>query len=235
VRYINRFTSETKFLVPASLGDDLRAWARATLGPDPNGGGAHQDQYGVVSIYFDTDAHDVYQRQGSYGRSKYRIRHYENDKSAFLERKLRTRLFLSKRRTRVPIETMPSLRLDEPDPAHPGFWFFRRIVVRRLHPVCQIRYSRTARMAETPEGHVRMTLDSGISALPTRVTTFSTAAGKSLVDGLMVLELKYSGVFPHVFKDMVDQFGLRPHPASKFRFAVQALNLVAPHVSATRS
>jgi hypothetical protein len=232
VRYINRFTSETKFLVPAPLGEEIRAWARSKLGPDPHGGGPHQDQYGVVSIYFDTDTHDVYQRHGSYGRSKYRIRHYENDRAAFLERKLRTRLFLSKRRTRLPIEAMSSLRLDAPDPAHPGFWFFRRIVVRRLHPVCQIRYSRTARMAETSEGHVRMTLDAGVSAVPTRTTTFSTAPGKPLADGLMVLELKYAGVFPHIFKDMVDQFGLRPHPASKYRFAVQTLNLAAPHVSA---
>jgi VTC domain len=235
VRYINRFTSETKFLVKAAIGDDLRAWARERLGPDPHGTGPFQDQYGVTSIYFDTDAHDVYQRHGSYGRSKYRIRHYESDKSAFLERKLRTKLFLSKRRTRIPLEAVPTLRLDSPDPAHPGFWFFRRIVVRHLHPVCQIRYSRTARMAETPEGHVRMTLDAGISAMPTRVAAFSPSQGKMLAEGLMVLELKYAGVFPHIFKDMVDRFGLRPHPASKYRLAVHTLNLAAPHVSAMRT
>jgi hypothetical protein len=233
VRYINRFTSETKFLVPASLGDDLRAWAREKLGPDPNGGGPFQDQYVVTSIYFDTDAHDVYQRKGSYSKSKYRIRHYGNDKAAFLERKLRTRLFLSKRRTRVPLDTISQLRFDAADPTHPGFWFLRRIVVRHLHPVCQIRYSRTARMGETEEGHVRMTLDAGLAALPTRVANFNSAPGKALAEGLMVLELKYAGVFPHIFKDMVDRFGLRPHPASKYRFAVHALHLAAPHVSAT--
>jgi hypothetical protein len=233
VRYINRFTSETKFLVNAAMGDDLRAWARERLGPDPHGIGPFQDQYGVTSIYFDTDAHDVYQRRDSFGRSKYRIRHYESDKSAFLERKLRTKFFLSKRRTRIPIEAVPLLRLDTPDPAHPGFWFFRRVVVRRLHPVCQIRYSRTARTAETSEGHVRMTLDAAISATPTRVAAFTQTPGKTLAEGLMVLELKYAGVFPHLFKDMVDRFGLRPHPASKYRLAVHALNLAAPHVSAS--
>ena len=65
MRYINRFTSETKFLVHESIGDELRAWARERLGPDPHGGGPYNDQYGVVSIYFDTEAHHVYQRQGS--------------------------------------------------------------------------------------------------------------------------------------------------------------------------
>ena len=89
-------------------------------------------------------------------------------------------------------------------------------------------------MAETAEGHVRMTLDAGISAVPTRVASFSETPGKSLAEGLLVLELKYAGVFPHIFKDMVDEFGLRPHPASKYRLAVHALNLAAPHVSAAR-
>jgi hypothetical protein len=90
-------------------------------------------------------------------------------------------------------------------------------------------------MAETPEGHVRMTLDAAVSATPTRVVAFSQIPGKALAEGLMVLELKYAGVFPHVFKDMVDRFGLRPHPASKYRMAVHTLNLAAPHVSALRT
>jgi VTC domain len=226
VRYINRFTSETKLLVDATLGDDIRAWARGRLGPDPHGGGSFRDQYGVTSLYLDTDAHDVYHRRGSYGRSKFRIRHYEKDESAFLERKLRTRLRLTKRRTRIPFEAISSLRLDDPDPTHPGYWFLRRVLLRRLRPVCVIRYSRTARMADTPEGPVRMTLDASVIAGPTSVVTLTPGQARPLVDGLMILELKYSGVFPRIFKDLVDEFHLTPRPASKYRFAVHALGLV---------
>jgi hypothetical protein len=225
VRYINRFTSETKLLADVRLSDDIRAWARQRLGPDPHGGGAFGDQYGVTSVYLDTAAHDVYHRRGSYGRSKYRIRHYENDSAAFLERKLRTRLRLTKRRTRIPLESLPSLRLDHPDPTHPGRWFFRRVSLRRLHPVCVIRYSRTARMAETSEGPVRMTLDTSVIASPTNTVTLSPAPGRQLLEGFMILELKYSGVFPRIFKDLVDEFHLTPRPASKYRFAVQTLGL----------
>lgn len=225
MRYINRFTSETKLLVDARLGDDIRAWARERLGPDPHGSGPFRDQYGVVSLYLDTDAHDVYHRRGSYGRSKFRIRHYESDEAAFLERKLRTRLRLTKRRTRIPLETVASLRLDDPNPAHPGYWFFRRVLLRRLRPVCVIRYSRTARMAETPEGPVRMTLDAAVMAAPTNLVTLSPGQARPLVDGRLILELKYSGVFPRIFKDLVDQFHLLPRPASKYRFAVQTLGL----------
>jgi len=225
VRYINRFTSETKLLVDARLGDDVRAWARQRLGPDPHGGGEFRDQYGVTSVYLDTDAHDVYHRRGSFGRSKYRIRHYENDQAAFLERKLRTRLRLTKRRTRIPLEAVTSLRLDNADPTHPAYWFFRRVTLRRLRPVCVIRYSRTARMAETPEGPVRMTLDASVFATPTNLVSLSVGPGRELVHGLIILELKYSGVFPRIFKDLVDEFHLIPRPASKYRFAVQALGL----------
>jgi len=235
VRYVNRFTSETKLLVEAKLGDDLRAWARARLSADPHGGGPLRDQYEVASIYFDTDAHDVYHRRGSYGRSKYRIRHYGTDESAFLERKLRTRLRLSKRRTRIPREAVPALKLDTPDPGHPGFWFLRRVVLRRLRPVCVIRYARTARMADTPEGPVRMTLDASVVASPTSVVAFTAASGRPLVEGQMILELKYSGVFPRVFKDLVDEFHLAPRPASKYRFAALALGLVGPGAAVAKT
>jgi len=225
VRYINRFTSETKLLVDARLGDDIRAWSRQRLGPDPHGGGQFRDQYGVTSVYLDTEAHDVYHRRGSFGRSKYRIRHYENDQAAFLERKLRTRLRLTKRRTRIPLDAVSGLRLDDPDPTHPAYWFFRRVTLRRLRPVCVIRYGRTARMGETPEGPVRMTLDASVMASPTSLVTLNPGPGRELVHGLLILELKYSGVFPRVFKDLVDEFHLMPRSASKYRFAVQALGL----------
>jgi hypothetical protein len=140
VRYINRFTSETKLLVDARLGADIRAWARQRLG-------------------------------------------------------------------------------------HPAHWFFRRVTLRRLRPVCVIRYARTARMAETPEGPVRMTLDASVMASPTTVVTLTAVPSRPLVEGLMILELKYSGLFPRIFKDLVDEFHLTPRPASKYRFAVQTLGL----------
>jgi hypothetical protein len=232
VRYINRFTSETKLLVDARLGDDIRAWARDRLGPDPNGSGPFRDQYGVTSIYLDTEAHDVYHRRGSFGRSKYRIRHYENDQSAFLERKLRTRLRLTKRRTRIPLEAVAGLRLDDPDPTHPAYWFFRRVTLRRLRPVCVICYSRTARMSETPEGPVRMTLDASVMASPTTLVSLNVAQGCPLVEGSMILEVKYSGVFPRLFRDLVDEFRLTPRPASKYRFAVQTLGLASSGTAA---
>jgi hypothetical protein len=80
-------------------------------------------------------------------------------------------------------------------------------------------------MAETPEGPVRMTLDASVVASPTNLVTLNPGPGHPLVEGLLILELKYSGVFPRIFKDLVDEFHLTPRPASKYRYAVQTLGL----------
>jgi hypothetical protein len=80
-------------------------------------------------------------------------------------------------------------------------------------------------MGETPDGPVRMTLDASVVASPTSLVTLSTAPSRPLVEGQMILELKYAGVLPRVFRDLVDEFRLTPRPASKYRFAVQTLGL----------
>jgi hypothetical protein len=55
------------------------------------------------------------------------------------------------------------------------------------------------------------------------------------VDGQIILELKYSGVFPRLFKDLVDEFQLTPRPASKYRFAVQTLGLAGSGTAALKN
>ena len=108
--------------VDARRGDDIRVWARQRLRRDPHGAGECLGNMAPRAC-LDTDAHDVYRRRGSHGHSKYRIRHYENDDAAFLERKLRTGLRVTVRRTRIPLEAMPGLRLDDPNPTRPARWF----------------------------------------------------------------------------------------------------------------
>ena len=78
--------SEIKFLVDPGTGSRIRDWARARLQPDPYGEGPFGDEYRTTSLYFDTPEFDVFRRRGSYGRSKYRIRRYDGEAGAFLER-----------------------------------------------------------------------------------------------------------------------------------------------------
>ena len=108
-----------------------------------------------------------------------------------------------------------------------GTWFGRRLRVRRLQPVCQISYARTAREAMRETGRIRLTLDEGIYAVSRSMLAFSRDAGTVLVPDRVVLELKYHVTMPAIFKQLVEEFRLTPGPVSKYRFAVQALGLSA--------
>ena len=65
---------EIKFVVDRDQGRRIREAGRRILSPDPWGSGPASDEYQTTTVYFDTDAFDVYLRRGSYRRAKYRIR-----------------------------------------------------------------------------------------------------------------------------------------------------------------
>src|SRR5213083_985669 len=106
LRENREFASEIKFLVGPVLADQIRHWARARLAPDPNAEEEALGAYQITSLYFDTEQSDVFHRRGSFGRSKYRIRRYGQSEVAFLERKLKTRGFLTKRRSIVKLDEL---------------------------------------------------------------------------------------------------------------------------------
>ena len=92
-----------------------------------------------------------FHRVGSFGRSKCRIRRYDDHESIFFKRKLKTNGRVSKRRTPATVRD-----LDRPtggDPYHgwPGYWYHRCLFARKLRPVCQIRYRRAAWVAATAD------------------------------------------------------------------------------------
>src|ERR1044072_7188388 len=103
------FAAEIKFYVPPDRVDALREWARGRLRPDPHGGGAFGDTYQTNSLYFDTADFDVFYSRGSYGRSKYRVRRYDNASELFFERKLKTRDYVTKRRSIVDLPELVRL------------------------------------------------------------------------------------------------------------------------------
>src|SRR5438128_22149 len=116
--------SEIKFLVDASTAQRIRDWARLHLSCDPNGGGPFSDQYRTTSLYLDTPQLDVFHRRGSFGRAKYRIRRYGDEEVLFLERKMKTRGLLHKRRTTIDLDGLDSLS-TAPARDWRGYWFHR--------------------------------------------------------------------------------------------------------------
>src|SRR5262249_4421703 len=156
------------------LAEQIRGWARTRLSPDPNASGGSIDGYHITSLYFDTSRYDVFHRRGSFGRSKYRIRPYDASEVAFLERKLKTRGLLSKRRSVVKLVELTRLADGKLERDWPGFWFHQRLQARRLKPVCQIAYRRTALVALSDFGPIRLTLDDDIRARSAKGLAFAS-------------------------------------------------------------
>ena len=219
---------EIKFVVNPTLAEQIRGWARSRLLPDPNGQGAHRDSYQISSLYFDTQQLDVFHRRGSYGRGKYRIRRYGESDWVFLERKLRTRRQLTKRRVMVELGALEQLSEAEPQNDWAGYWFCRRLRLRRLGPVCQLTYNRTARVAMTQYGPIRLNLDSHLRARPADSAWFSVAHERAFCGDQVILEFKFRQTMPLLFKSLVEEFALNPSRISKYRLAAVALELDAP-------
>lgn len=226
--------SEIKFLIAPALAEQIRDWARARMAPDPNASGESGDAYKITSLYFDTEQFDVFHRKGSFGRSKYRIRRYGDSEVAFLERKLKTRGLVTKRRSIVELNELQRLSGAEAERGWPGHWFHQRLAARRFRLICQISYRRTARVATTGHGPIRLTLDESIRALPTADLVFNDANnGTALAENRIILELKYRFDMPVLFKLLVEEFALNPQALSKYRLAAVALGYVTAPQSIT--
>ncbi|MEO7271076.1 MAG: polyphosphate polymerase domain-containing protein [Vicinamibacterales bacterium] len=229
-RDVRTFASELKFVLEPAVAAQVRQWARTHLDPDPHGAGPAGDEYLTTSLYFDTEQFHVFQRRGSFGRSKYRIRRYGEADAAFLERKLREPTILAKRRTLVPLARLEQLD-RAPAAGWSGGWFQARVSARRLRPVCQVSYRRTARLLATGSELVRLTLDDALVAQPTSVIRFREDHGVPVLAERQILELKFRHHIPAVFKRLVEEFALTPAPASKYRLSMAALGearLAAP-------
>lgn len=222
---------ELKFLITPEIAAGVREWARHKLLPDPYGNGNAHDEYKITSLYFETELFDVYNRKGSFGRSKYRIRRYGGEDVVYLERKLKTNGLVAKRRS--PSVTREIRRLSEmqPDPKWLGSWYHKRVLLRGLRPICQISYERTARVASTPTGPVRLTLDENLRALPAREYVFLPEGNcLKVAPQNVVMEMKFRGNTPVIFKELIEQFALSPKKMSKYRLAAVALGLVPENV-----
>jgi hypothetical protein len=220
------FAAEVKFLVDTTAGAKIREWARVHMEPDPHGTGAFGDEYHTTSLYFDTEAWDVFHRRGSFGRSKYRVRRYGDACSVFLERKLRKPGLLVKRRTIVGLDTLDRLVAHEPDREWPGDWFHRRLLLRRINPVCLVSYSRMARTADTSDGPARLTLDDDVrvvGSVQLQPDPWKHAPGLPVLERQVILELKYRHHLPATFKRLVEEFALEPQRTSKYRLGIAAL------------
>lgn len=213
---------ELKFAVDHDTGGRIREAARRLLAPDPNAAGPAGDQYRTTTLYFDTDDLAAFHRRGSYGRSKLRVRRYGDGTIVFLERKLRTKNILFKRRTTLALDELPLLTTDSVDPHSHIRWFQERLRVRRLSVICRIAYLRTARVGLSENGPVRLTLDDDLAVTPLGTLSFNGHGSAIPMTDRTIVELKFTGAIPGVFRRIVDDFALTPVRLSKYRLGVEA-------------
>ena len=224
-----RGAHEVKFRVSAGTAESIRVWAREFLEPDPYGGGPSGDVYRITSLYLDTPTFDVYFRRGSFGRAKFRIRRYDDGTRVFLERKLKAREMVRKLRSPVKAKELDHLEDESASRDWAGRWFHRRINLRALSPVCQISYTRTARLGRNEHGSIRLTLDQDLRAAPARGFAFDDSGGGLLLaGGDVILELKFRGEMPARFAELTAEFGLVRQALSKYRMAARALGVAPP-------
>ena len=217
---------ELKFLLDEAAVAPIEDWARARLALDPHCEVELGGAYRITTLYLDTPALDVYHRTRSYGRRKFRIRRYGLMSSAFLERKTKSRDRVAKRRTEMPASELARLAAPlngQADEGWQGDWFHERIVNRGLLPASRITYRRTAYVGECAEGPLRLTLDREIrGVLSSDWSLASGDDGLPLLNGHVILELKFLRSLPLPFKELVRDFRLNPAAISKYRLCREA-------------
>jgi hypothetical protein len=214
---------ELKFHLPARTADQVEAWARQRLAPDPHG---EAGLYLTTTLYCDTPRLDVYHRSPGFRRSKFRVRRYEQGEPIFLERKRRRGDRVRKRRDAVPLADVPLLGGSDISLDWPGLWFFRQVRFRDLRPACRIAYRRTAFQGASPLGPVRLTLDRDVIGVPAQQWDLSAVGpGRALLPGAVVMEMKFRTTLPPLFHELLGQLPPTLGRISKYRLCVEAWGL----------
>lgn len=224
--YTSTSAYELKFLIDESRAGEVLDWARRHMTPDPHVEPSLGDAYRISSLYLDTPWRDVFCHRGSAARSKLRLRRYGDESAVYLERKRKKRDCVEKRRVPVLEAEMRLLQGPDTPPDWTGRWFHKRLRAHRLQPICQVSYERTAYIAGDPNDPLRLTLDRQLGCMPASewaVPFFQR--GLDLLPGRRILELKYRGLLPALFKRTIRDLRLSPTAVSKYRLGVEACKL----------
>ena len=225
--------SEIKFLLDEGQAQCVELLLRSHLIADPHADTSliGSGRYRVTTLYCDTPDFETFRRAGGYKRRKYRLRRYGQESRLFLERKTRRGEHVRKHRTTVDLEQLR--RLSEPwttagteSESWSGEWFQKQLVRRRLQPVCNLEYLRTALVGDIDGSSLRVTLDRELrGSISTDWQIEFDAPGVPFLAGGVVVEFKFCGPLPALFKSVMHDLKLVPGGVSKYRHCVQTLGI----------
>lgn len=214
---------EVKFLIEEKVARDVSTWAYEKLIPDPHGDSNLGGAYETTTLYTDTPELDVYRKSAGYRNRKYRVRRYGNAESVFCERKAKKSDRVRKRRIPIGVEEMYRLAIDDGDVDWSAHWFRMLMKAHNLAPVCRISYRRHAFFGTCTEGPLRLTMDRNLRGAMVSDWNFSgTEPAQNLLDGYVILELKFQDALPTPFKELVQSLYLQPGSVSKYRTCREA-------------
>jgi len=213
---------EVKFLITRDRAAGVLDWAKSRFQTDPYSRPKAGGGYSISSLYLDTPDFAVYRKHGSFGRAKFRIRRYGVSKRVFLERKLKVGDKVSKRRSDLAIDELPGLDLTgAKQSGGSAAWYEKRLHLRGLRVVCQISYERIALVGSNEWGPLRLTLDEAVHVVRMEEPRFAEpGTGELLLENHMILELKFRGKMPAVFKELAQFLTLQPGAVSKYRLGL---------------
>lgn len=243
---------ELKFLLGEAEARALEQWALGRLAYDPHADPALGHAYQITSLYCDTAQLDVYHRVGPYRSRKHRVRRYGSAPTLYLERKTRRGDRVRKQRTKIAEAELPWLAnaLEVGGPIHPagapdntlpspsngsstvltwpGHWFHNQLARRRLAPIGTIAYQRTALVGQSEHGPMRLTFDRQLRGKLTDAWRVEPVEfGLPILTGSVVVEFKYRGCVPALFKEAIETMCLTPRSISKYRTLIEAAVLDA--------
>ena len=173
----------------------------------------------VCDLYYDVHQWQRPTKPKSIDKEIRRVRRIDHAWDVFLEQQRRDKQTTKLRRTVAASSDLKRLEFDEIDSSWEGKWFHKNIVKQGLQRSLQIQFDRLAFEADSIEGSLRMTIDRNIhcrafSDLATPTQTPSTPLPMHLV------RMKYFVSLPAIFKSLIYEFALLPHPTSMYRECV---------------
>ena len=219
---------EMKFRIDAEMSDAVKAWARDHLGVDENCNAEGGDSYDINTLYLDSPEFDILNGTGKVGRAKHRVRRYGNEDTLWVETKRKKKMVVRKNRTALHESDFAPRRQLNPNDVRCDDWFVQRIAERQMQPAVQIVYRRFARTTILNNQALRLTIDSNMfaSAVDGWCVPRSSQQGttpQTEIGDCEILELKFSGPMPHLFKRLLQTFTLPMSGFSKYRTAMETL------------
>lgn len=215
---------EFKYVIPSKLADIFIGSISSFVIPDPYI--KQKNFYNVSSIYLDSpQLLCFYEKQnGLKNRKKYRLRFYDENPTpqsvSFLEIKKRVDSVIIKDRIPINAKLLEKINLTswkKITQNHPAFFheFYKDYHLLQLRPKIFIKYKRKPFFSKN-NPHFRITFDYDIKAAKINKINGNKNYFKNILHETTVMEVKFNGVLPNWFGNLIKNNNLQRGSFSKY-------------------